>query len=285
MSLVNLDTVLRGIMPARRVEIVMSAYEVLTQIYGIQVDGKINDLLNLAKNQDVLTFNSFVNDTTVVYLTEAITTFGVTINDKYQDSEHLEVIKNVLYGLYNIDEYEDPQSLLSILLQENVSNEVKLSEVLAELTDMIPHDYMEVLEKVSPDLIMKTIALLDEKVRDNTPENIEDDEFSFTGSIGLQRFIQEKKYQVINPELIEVLGKQPGKLSLSSILRLYGNAIADDNKVETWLFALWVSHDGTIDQLFFLWEKHFLEEKDLIDMRTAVESEYNRLMAEDNNDA
>lgn len=281
-SLNKLDTVLDGIMPDRRKELILESFRQLEVIYGASLEGKVDDLISMTTNQDTFTFLGQVNDITITYLVDAIQTFGITIDERYSTHDQLEAIKNVLYGLLQFDEYDDPEALLTIFTGEGVEANEKVAEALALLTDLPVEEYLQLFSRVNDDLILKIVSLLEGQLRDQTDElHNEDDEFSFTASPALQQFISDKTYQRIDKALLEILGKQPGKLSLSSILRLYGNQIADQHSPEAWCFAVWVSHDGTFEMLFGLWEKHFLEEKELIEMREQVERLAKRYQGEE----
>lgn len=281
-SLNKLDTVLDGIMPDRRKELILESFRQLEVIYGASLEGKVDDLISMTTNQDTFTFLGQVNDITITYLVDAIQTFGITIDERYRTHDQLEAIKNVLYGLLQFDEYDDPEALLTIFTGEGVDANEKVAEALALLTDLPVEEYLQLFSRVNDDLILKIVSLLEDQLRDQTDElHDEDDEFSFTASPALQQFISDKAYQRIDKALLETLGKQPGKLSLSSILRLYGNQIADQHSSEAWCFAVWVSHDGTFEMLFGLWEKHFLEEKELIEMREQVERLAKRYQGEE----
>lgn len=281
-SLNKLDTVLDGIMPDRRKELILESFRQLEVIYGASLEGKVDDLISMTTNQDTFTFLGQVNDITITYLVDAIQTFGITIDERYRTHDQLEAIKNVLYGLLQFDEYDDPEALLTIFTGEGVDANEKVAEALTLLTDLPVEEYLQLFSRVNDDLILKIVSLLENQLRDQTDElHDEDDEFSFTASPALQQFISDKAYQRIDKALLETLGKQPGKLSLSSILRLYGNQIADQHSPEAWCFAVWVSHDGTFEMLFGLWEKHFLEEKELIEMREQVERLAKRYQGEE----
>nr|DAJ14986.1 MAG TPA: hypothetical protein [Myoviridae sp. ctfuG5] len=281
-SLNKLDTVLDGIMPDRRKELILESFRQLEVIYGASLEGKVDDLISMTTNQDTFTFLGQVNDITITYLVDAIQTFGITIDERYSTHDQLEAIKNVLYSLLQFDEYDDPEALLTIFTGEGVDANEKAAEALALLTDLPVEEYLQLFSRVNDDLILKIVSLLEGQLRDQTDElHNEDDEFSFTASPALQQFISDKTYQRIDKALLEILGKQPGKLSLSSILRLYGNQIADQHSPEAWCFAVWVSHDGTFEMLFGLWEKHFLEEKELIEMREQVERLAKRYQGEE----
>lgn len=281
-SLNKLDTVLDGIMPDRRKELILESFRQLEVIYGASLEGKVDDLISMTTNQDTFTFLGQVNDITITYLVDAIQTFGITIDERYRTHDQLEAIKNVLYGLLQFDEYDDPEALLTIFTGEGVDANEKVAEALALLTDLPVEEYLQLFSRVNDDLILKIVSLLEGQLRDQTDElHDEDNEFSFTASPALQQFIKDKAYQRIDKELLETLGKQPGKLSLASILRLYGNQIADQHSPEAWCFTVWVSHDGTFEMLFGLWEKHFLEEKDLIEMREQVERLAQRYQGEE----
>jgi hypothetical protein len=281
-SLNKLDTVLDGIMPDRRKELILESFRQLEVIYGASLEGKVDDLISMTTNQDTFTFLGQVNDITITYLVDAIQTFGITIDERYRTHDQLEAIKNVLYGLLQFDEYDDPEALLTIFTGEGVDANEKVAEALVLLTDLPVEEYLQLFSRVNDDLILKIVSLLESQLRDQTDElHDEDDEFSFTASPALQQFISDKAYQRIDKALLETLGKQPGKLSLSSILRLYGNQIADQHSPEAWCFTVWVSHDGTFEMLFGLWEKHFLEEKELIEMREQVERLAKRYQGEE----
>nr|DAR94025.1 MAG TPA: hypothetical protein [Caudoviricetes sp.] len=279
MLFADLFTVLSGIMPAQRVELFMEAYRCLQLQYGDIVEGKTIDLVNLTKDQDQFNRLSIVNEVTVQYLDDALSSFGVILNEKFKDGDHLKEILNLLRGLQELETYEDIQVMYDIFTQDNTNNEEKLAEALSEFTDCSTEDYLMIINKVQDSLIPRIVEVLENRLRENNTKNKSDDinpdEYINQGK-ALIKFIQDKRYIKVNQDVVKLLTTKPYHLSLQSVLRLYGNRIADDNLVESWVFVLLATRNNSIGELYNSWDKYFLDQSVLIDMRVKVEQLYNQ---------
>lgn len=279
MLFADLFTVLSGIMPAQRVELFMETYRCLQLQYGDIVEGKTIDLVNLTKDQDQFNRLSIVNEVTVQYLDDALSSFGVILNEKFKDGDHLKVILNLLRGLQELETYEDIQVMYNIFTQDNTNNEEKLAEALAEFTDCSTEDYLMIISKVQDSLIPRIVEVLENRLRENNTkdetDDINPDEYINQGK-ALIKFIQDKRYLKVNQDVVKLLTTKPYHLSLQSVLRLYGNRIADDNLVESWVFVLLATRNNGIGELYNSWDKYFLDQSVLIDMRIKVEQLYNQ---------
>nr|DAY37509.1 MAG TPA: hypothetical protein [Caudoviricetes sp.] len=279
MLFADLFTVLSGIMPAQRVELFMEAYRCLQLQYGDIVEGKTIDLVNLTKDQDQFNRLSIVNEVTVQYLDDALSSFGVILNEKFKDGDHLKEILNLLRGLQELETYEDIQVMYDIFTQDNTNNEEKLAEALSEFTDCSTEDYLMIINKVQDSLIPRIVEVLENRLRENNTKNKSDDinpdEYINQGK-ALIKFIQDKRYLKVNQDVVKLLTTKPYHLSLQSVLRLYGNRIADDNLIESWVFVLLATRNNSIGELYNSWDKYFLDQSVLIDMRVKVEQLYNQ---------
>lgn len=279
MLFADLFTVLSGIMPAQRVELFMEAYRCLQLQYGDIVEGKTIDLVNLTKDQDQFNRLSIVNEVTVQYLDDALSSFGVILNEKFKDGDHLKEILNLLRGLQELETYEDIQVMYDIFTQDNTNNEEKLAEALSEFTDCSTEDYLMIINKVQDSLIPRIVEVLENRLRENNTkdetDDINPDEYINQGK-ALIKFIQDKRYLKVNQDVVKLLTTKPYHLSLQSVLRLYGNRIADNNLVESWVFVLLATRNNSIGELYNSWDKYFLDQSVLIDMRVKVEQLYNQ---------
>lgn len=276
----DLYTVLSGIMPAQRVELFMDAYRSLQLQYGDIVEGKTIDLVNLTKDHDQFNRLYIINDVTIQYLVDALSSFGVTVREQYRNGDYLKSIIALLKGLQELDEYEDLQVLYDIFTQDNESDELKLAEGIAEFSDCTTEEFLEIIDKIQESLVPRIVEVLETKIRNQNNPN--DSENTPTISEGLKRFINDKRYKTINQNILDALSTNPYKLSLQSVLRLYGNSIADDKNPETWVFVLLVTRNNGLGELWSIWDKYFLEETTLMDMRIKVEKLYNEYNSEEN---
>lgn len=271
----DLFTVLSGIISQERVEIYMRAWRTLYDLHGDQINTKSQEIVQNTKGEDIYVRYPAITDYTLDLLKESLLSFGIRLNPEMTTGDNLEIITNLLSGYLELDVYEDPQVFLNILQEDDDIPVNKFVTVVAEVSDSLPEEYLTVLDSIQENVLPRMLEVFTLKVKE-----LKESEENIPASEALQRFIREKAYKYIDKTILDGLGTNPHRISLESILRLYGKRLADEktNPEYGWVYILLFQKNyddkDALMQLFNTWDNYFLEENDILFLQNKVTKLY-----------
>lgn len=275
---------LTSVISPERTTLYLRGLETLKLYLGDSIADYSSEWMRNVKNQELDTALAQLTDFILEQTESILGRYSIKLNGDYLEDTELETSIKLLRGMLEIEHYEDIV-YLNAILENSDSNELALAEIISVVTDTVMEDYIELIDGVSDSFIHNLIKLIQTKLEDNQPE-----------SIGralhpvLLKFVKSDYIQYVPERIKKTLAARPYSLSLESILRSFGNSIADDKAGQyTWVFVALISEDfsETIDpnKLYNVWSKHFLEEKDMMDMYRLVGGVFKELLAGEQHEA
>nr|DAT18090.1 MAG TPA: hypothetical protein [Caudoviricetes sp.] len=260
--------------PIRRA-MLLDIYQRLLTVFGDEFPASVDNFISTLFKDDKETGLDKINEQTLVYLKEAITRYGITLNSSVIDYDSIPVLGELLSGLIEIEVYEDPDQLLAIMetSEEAVTG---LMDVISYLTNYSTSMYLNLISNMNTDLVNNAVKSLLNNSRDRV---IREEEAPIELNQYLVKFIKLGLHQKVDERALSLLKDDPHKLSIRSILRLLGNRLADDREgVYNWVFVVLISSEpDNINQLYELWTPYFLEDTILMNMRQLTEQAWGKL--------
>lgn len=264
-----------------RSNLYLSSLETIKQYLGSSIDDYTEEFIRNRQNVELETafnqLNQFIIDNTLAILRQ----YGIKLNEEIIGYDKLQQLNIVLMGLLEIEHYEDPEYLFNVL-QNNESNESGLAELISVVTDTIMEDSVEVIDTVNDELIHRLLKVLKEKVEESKPEEI-----GKALHPTLVKFAKSEAIQYVDEQVKKVLVARPYALSLESILRSFGNRLADDKAGQyTWVFVLLIATESAEEinpqLLYNQWGRYFLEETEMMTMYQRVNKIFSTLLGDQN---
>lgn len=203
--------------------------------------------------------------------------YGIIIEDTLVDEKSIEPLTTLLHAFSEIEAYEDPSELYNAI--ESTTTDM---DALAELLKIVSGEGLfdfELIKRMNESTIANIKSVLEEKIRAIPEEVTLPPDLTL-----LHRFCKNpnlKVIDVLHPPLAKMVMNKPRQLTLSSILSLYGNTIADLDNLKmpyNWLFAVLGSQEGDLNLLFSTWSRFFLEEQNIMMAQASVQRLYNELV-------
>lgn len=271
----DLKNYLSRVVPEPQVLHYIHSAETLHRHYGDKVIFLAEELIKEAQHHETQTTINQLNDVIIGYTIDALREYGIYINHDIIDYSITKSLIGILYAVTELDVYEDYQRLNDIIEDEMDPVEA-LAEMVTIVTDVNLDDVRSLLDRVDSSLIEKLKDIYNEKERDELPS----DEQVILNPV-LSNYIHSDYIKFIDKTIISTVTR-PYKLSIRSLLRLFGNRLADDKSGQYgWMFILLMAEESkdTIDlnTLYHYWDKHFMDERDKMDMRVKLDKLYNSL--------
>lgn len=266
----DLKKYLLSVVPSIQVEIIERCYKNLYTVYGEMIPMALSDLVkNIISNEDSTNITNIYN-TTIDHIEEALLKFGVVIDDDEVEFKDLDDLNNILTTFLEIESSDDLESILNII-EISVNNIESLNEIV-NLINATDTDYTRYFLKVSDEVLPNIKNVVSDYIR-NKDEPTE----TVTVNPKLIKFIELGYHEKVSEKMKMVLLTKPCTLSLDSILRTYGNQLADDPSSEYgWVLACLASSEyeefiNSHDFLYNRWGKYFLEENDIISTTARIQ--------------
>lgn len=266
----DLKKYLLSVVPSIQVEIIERCYKNLYTVYGEMIPMALSDLVkNIISNEDSTNITNIYN-TTIDHIEEALLKFGVVIDDDEVEFKDLDDLNNILTTFLEIESSDDLESILNII-EISVNNIESLNEIV-NLINATDTDYTRYFLKVSDEVLPNIKNVVSDYIR-NKNEPTE----TVTVNSKLIKFIELGYHEKVSEKMKMVLLTKPCTLSLDSILRTYGNQLADDPSSEYgWVLACLASSEyeefiNNNDFLYNRWGKYFLEETDIISTTARIQ--------------
>lgn len=266
----DLKKYLLSVVPSIQVEIIERCYKNLYTVYGEMIPMALSDLVkNIISNEDSTNITNIYN-TTIDHIEEALLKFGVVIDDDEVEFKDLDDLNNILTTFLEIESFDDLESILNII-EISVNNIESLNEIV-NLINATDTDYTRYFLKVSDEVLPNIKNVVSDYIR-NKDESTE----TVTVNPKLIKFIELGYHEKVSEKMKMVLLTKPCTLSLDSILRTYGNQLADDPSSEYgWVLACLASSEyeefiNNHDFLYNRWGKYFLEETDIISTTARIQ--------------
>lgn len=266
----DLKKYLLSVVPSIQVEIIERCYKNLYTVYGEMIPMALSDLVKkIISNEDSTNITNIYN-TTIDHIEEALLKFGVVIDDDEVEFKDLDDLNNILTTFLEIESFDDLESILNII-EISVNNIESLNEIV-NLINATDTDYTRYFLKVSDEVLPNIKNVVSDYIR-NKDEPTE----TVTVNPKLIKFIELGYHEKVSEKMKMVLLTKPCILSLDSILRTYGNQLADDPSSEYgWVLACLASSEyeefiNNHDFLYNRWGKYFLEETDIISTTARIQ--------------
>lgn len=266
----DLKKYLLSVVPSIQVEIIERCYKNLYTVYGEMIPMALSGLVkNIISNEDSTNITNIYN-TTIDHIEEALLKFGVVIDDDEVEFKDLDDLNNILTTFLEIESSDDLESILNII-EISVNNIESLNEIV-NLINATDTDYTRYILKVSDEVLPNIKNVVSDYIRNK-------DEPTETVKVNpkLIKFIELGYHEKVSEKMKMVLLTKPCTLSLDSILRTYGNQLADDPSSEYgWVLACLASSEyeefiNNHDFLYNRWGKYFLEENDIISTTARIQ--------------
>lgn len=257
------------------------AYETIHRHFGDDILFNLQQQLYTFKNADRSTAIVQLADNTLVYLIDALKMYGVIVNEDNVEYTSIPKITNILYGLLEIEYFEDKDRLLDIG-EMGLSLEETLAEMISVVSDNTADDTLDLLDRVNDGVLERIYQVLEE----NIDREVSSPDPIIISPI-LRFFIQSGLHNQVSTHVLNGCKRRPNTLPLPSLLRVYGNHTADiTNNTQatyTWVFLILASAgEHSVDELFNNWGRYFLEESSIIDLKPRVLRLYNEIMEKAN---
>ena len=258
--------------PRQKVEQVRYITDTLYAQFGDTLDTPMGNIISQVNQQETIVTLIQLYDFFLMKLDEGLRSYGIFINEDIVTHNDLESLTDILDTFIELPTYEDIDAVLNILdIREETADTV---QQLVQLISGKPLDYLPYLTKVNDGIVIAIDELYQERIRASAPQSE-----SVEISKELEVFIASGMVKYVQPDILKILSSQPHTLNLNSILRLYGNKMADDKAgYYTWVFAVLVAAQPiTLNDLFAVWSRYFLEESDLLQMKQKIDAVYKQL--------
>lgn len=280
----DLNACLTRLLPTTQVNLFLRSYDYLYRLHGENLLSILPRLIKQISERESYTAIPFLYDTTLDYLDEGLKRFGLILN--LDDIEYTELDNiNDLLGLFlEIESYDDLPSIINLI--ETSNNEIDLVSTLTQTINATLTDYRSMIESINDNVVNNLYTIVKNYLSDSDTE----DKIVIRDNPLLKTFIQRGYIENVDPRIKSILAKRPYSLNTASILRSFGNMMADNPQGEyDWVFTTLVSSDylyeegeDNLDELFGKWGRHFVEEKDLLQMAYKVKQLYLSLLEESN---
>lgn len=274
----DLKNYLTRIVAEPQVLLYTHSVETLHRHYGDKVVFLMDELIKEAQHYDTQTTINQLNDVIIGYAIDALKGYGIYINHDIIEYSVTKSLVDILYTITELDVYEDYKRLKDII-EDEVDNTEAIAEMVSIITDSNIDEVRSLLERVDNALIHKLIDIYNEKER----EAVTIDEQIILHPV-LNEYIHSDYIKFVDKDIASIV-VQPYKLSIKSILRLFGNKLADDKSSQySWMFILLMSEESKdnidLNNLYYYWDKHFINERDKMDAKLKLGKLYDTLIGE-----
>lgn len=266
----DLKKYLLSVVPSIQVEIIERCYKNLYPVYGEMIPMALSDIVNIVNSNEDSTNIANIYNTTIDHIEESLLKFGVVIDDDEVEFKDLDDLNNILTTFLEIESFDDLESILNIIEISN-DNTASLNEII-NLVNATEVDYTRYILKVSDEVLPNIKNVVSDYIR-----NQADEKEMIQVNPKLVKFLQLGYHQKVSEKITMVLLTKPCTLSLDSILRTYGNQLADSATSEYgWVLACLASSEYEAflennDFLYNRWGKYFLEETDIISTTARIQ--------------
>lgn len=266
----DLKKYLLSVVPSIQVEIIERCYKNLYAVYGEMIPMALSDIVNIVNSNEDSTNIANIYNTTIDHIEESLLKFGVVIDDDEIEFKDLDDLNNILTTFLEIESFDDLESILNIIEISNDST-ASLNEII-NLVNATEIDYTRYILKVSDEVLPNIKNVVSDYIR-----NKADEKEMIQVNPKLVKFLQLGYHQKVSEKITMVLLTKPCTLSLDSILRTYGNQLADSATSEYgWVLACLASSEYEAflennDFLYNRWGKYFLEETDIISTTARIQ--------------
>ena len=266
----DLKKYLLSVVPSIQVEIIERCYKNLYAVYGEMIPMALSDIVNIVISNEDSTNIANIYNTTIDHIEESLLKFGVVIDDDEVEFKDLDDLNNILTTFLEIESFDDLESILNIIEISN-DNTASLNEII-NLVNATEIDYTRYILKVSDEVLPNIKNVVSDYIR-----NQADEKETIQVNPKLVKFLQLGYHQKVSEKITMVLLTKPCTLSLDSILRTYGNQLADSATSEYgWVLACLASSEYEAflennDFLYNRWGKYFLEETDIISTTARIQ--------------
>lgn len=278
----QLEQFLIKIMSYERVTLIKETFILLYRTSEEKTSRDVQDMVKAFSIDDTDGCIDYLNQYLIETLIANLLPYGIKISPESVEFDDLETLSLLLRAIQEIDNFDDPQRLLGHF-EAHEDQTILFAHLIADTVSDNPYRFLDVLEEVKPELLTRIYDVLKENL-----EEFEEEKEQIELNPNLVKMKKQNSFNKVDHVILTALAGAPGTLSLSSILRLYGNRAADlpvETIGYTWNFMLFISRDGTdLKMLFDQWGKHFLEETQLLDTAEKVKQAYREITVI-NNDA
>lgn len=284
----ELNVYLSGLIPQEATRRLLYSLEVLQTHQGDTVFVMVDNYMMSLDEQDSERNLNMLYDLITTEQITLLKTFGIFVNEDTFEQNHHYDLALLLDALSQIETYEDPTVLLDIInIHEDHSG---LFNELVQTITQTDHfcEYETLISKVNDRFLLKLTDILSDRVDNLHLEKNEEEQEEPSISQLLPKLMEMKDRlnlvgRLSDIEVAQTLLKAPGTLSIESILRLYGNRLADQENAEwMWIIVLFsarcemeINHPDT---LFNLWGSHFLSDVQQLTMRNKVKALHDTLL-------
>ena len=233
----DLKKYLLSVVPSIQVEIIERCYKNLYTVYGEMIPMALSDIVNIVNSNEDSTNIANIYNTTIDHIEESLLKFGVVIDDDEVEFKDLDDLNNILTTFLEIESFDDLESILNIIEISNDST-ASLNEII-NLVNATEIDYTRYILKVSDEVLPNIKNVVSDYIR-----NQADEKEMIQVNPKLVKFLQLGYHQKVSEKITMVLLTKPCTLSLDSILRTYGNQLADSATSEYgWVLACLASSE------------------------------------------
>lgn len=271
----QLEQFLLKIMSYERVTLIKETFTLLFRTSEEKTSRDVQDMIKAFSIDETEGSVDYLNRYLIESLIANLVPYGVKINPEGIEYNDLETLSLLLRAVQEMDNFDDPQRLLGHY-EVHDDETILFAHIVADTVSDNPYRFLDVIEEVKPELLSRIHEVLKENL-----EEFEEEKEQIEINPNLVKMKQQNVFNKVDHVILTALIGSPGTLSLSSILRLYGNRAADlplETIGHTWNFMLFVSKDGTNPEMLFEhWGKHFLEETQLLNSAEKVKQVYREI--------
>lgn len=283
----ELSVYLSGLIPQEATRRLLYSLEVLQTHQGDTVFVMVDNYMMSLDEQDSERNLNMLYDLITTEQITLLKTFGIFVNEDTFEQNHHYDLALLLDALAQIETYEDPTVLLDIInIHEDDGG--RFNELVQTITQTDHFcEYETLISKVNDGFLLKLTDILADLVDSLHLEKNEEVEEPRISRLLPQLMEMKDRLNLANRlsdiEVAQTLLKASGTLSIESILRLYGNRLADQENAEwMWIIVLFsarcemeINHPDT---LFNLWGSHFLSDVQQLTMRNKVKALHDTLL-------
>lgn len=158
---------LQNITTPENTQNIINACEILSQAGYISHDSEIDTVLSNIKSSDS---NKVLQDLYAVtedFLLDAVNTYGIIVTEE----TNIQILTKILEGLLILEDYGDPETLVNYLNQE-ISSEEILCEVLGEVTSLYTEHFLPHIQSVDVELIDNSKRYMEERLEESEAKDL-----------------------------------------------------------------------------------------------------------------
>lgn len=275
---------LRALIPEEQVRDYLDTFDLLYTIKGEDTNISILQIISIVKDSENSEIIDVIQNSTLSNIQETLKNFGIFLNIETLDITRLADLNNILRAVINIEVYEDPAHLLEVfeIEEDSVDIFLKIVSIIALIDE---HTVEGLIDRINIEFIDNLRAVLVNRL-DELPTQDEIEPTKLPGPL-LRKFIDKGYGENVSPYIKDILGNRPYTLKLFSILKMYGNRLADNKSGEhDWALVFISCSEGEQNPetpiLMFkdVWDRYYLNMDDYIRMNQKVTAIFKTLGAE-----